>query len=383
MAITINKERLASVFTTLCEIDSPSKKEGKIAAWLKETFAELGADSIYEDQSKQQTGSESGNLIITFNGTLPDRQGFFLCCHMDTVEPAEGVEVVRNGNIFTSSGDTILGADDKSGIAAIIELFRLLKETGADYPKIEVIITACEEIGLLGAKHLDCRKITTAHGYALDSCGINQVIVGAPAANKVRVEVTGLAAHAGICPELGINALSIAASALTALPLGRLDAESSRNFGVIKGGVAENIIPETIVLEGEVRSHSEEKLAHYSNEITEVFTRAVNDWRPPNPQIDKRPEITIDIDSDYPSLSLPEGDPVLRRLESAAEKIGKNLQYMVAGGGSDANIFCSNGKQTANIATGMAKVHTVDEQLDLRDLVELVELLFAMATVSC
>ncbi len=382
MTITINRERLAETFAELCETSSPSRKEGAIAALLKTKFAEIGADSIIEDDSAVRTGSESGNLIVRFNGNQTDRQGFFLSCHMDTVEPAEGVRVLRTGDIFTSKGETVLGGDDKSGIAAVLELLALLRENDTPHPTIEVVITTCEEIGLLGAKNLDYSQLQTSYGYALDTSGIDTVIVGAPAANKITVEVQGLAAHAGLCPEAGINALSLAAAALNNLRLGRLDEESSRNFGLIQGGTATNIIPDRIVLKGEVRSHSLEKLHRYTNEIHDTFNRVVNSWRGSSATGDKRPSVSFKIVDDYPALNIADDAPVIKRIKKASEDAGKTLQYIVAGGGSDANIFFGYGLPTAIVATGMSKVHTVDEQLDLNDLVSLTELLHALATTA-
>ena len=380
MTIAINRERLAATFTELCEISSPSRKEGAIAVYLKEKFAGLGADILYEDNSAEKTGSESGNLIIRFNGNLPQQQGFFLSCHMDTVEPASDVRVLRVGDIFTSKGATILGGDDKSGIAAIIELLTMLKENSTPHPMLEIIITTCEEIGLLGAKHLEYDKLLTPYGYALDSCGIDQVIVGAPAANKIQVTIQGLAAHAGLCPEAGINALSLTVAALNTLTMGRLDEESTRNFGVIQGGVATNIVPERVVLKGEVRSHSTEKLQAYTTEIYAAFDQTVASWQGSALTDSKRPSVTFDTIGDYPALVLAEDSPVMQKIRKASAAIDKPLQYIVAGGGSDGNIFNGYGLPTAIIATGMDKVHTVEEQLDLGDLVSLTELLHALAT---
>ena len=382
MTIAINRERLAATFTELCEISSPSKKEGPIATFLKGKFAELGADFIFEDDSAAKTGSESGNLIIRFNGNLPKQEGLFLSCHMDTVEPADGVEVLRTGDIFTSKGETVLGGDDKSGIAAILELLTLLQENNSPHPMIEVIITTCEEIGLLGAKHLDYKQLQTKYGYALDSSGIDHIVIGAPAANKITIEVKGLAAHAGLCPEAGINALALTTKAVSSLRLGRLDEISTRNFGVIRGGIASNIVPEHVVLKGEVRSHSTEKLSFYTKEILDAFQKTVTDWQETPATAGKRPSIKFDIISDYPALAIADDTPVIKRIKKASQHLGKPLQYIVAGGGSDANIFCGWGLPTAIIATGMDKVHTVDEQLDLNDLVSLTELLYALATVS-
>ncbi len=380
MTIAINRERLAATFTELCEISSPSRQEGAIAACLKEKFAALGADAIIEDDSAGQTGSESGNLIIRFTGNLPEQEGLFFSCHMDTVSPADGVQVLRTGDIFTSKGETILGGDDKSGIAAILELLALLQETKRPHPMIEVVITTCEEIGLLGAKHLDYQQLQTAYGYALDSSGIDHVIVGAPAANKIEIQLKGLAAHAGLCPEAGINALSLTVDALSGLRMGRLDEESSRNIGLIQGGVATNIVPEQILLKGEIRSHSTEKLTVYTKEIRDAFEKSVADWSSTPATGEKRPSMTFDIVNDYPALTIADDTPVIKRIRKATAVAGKTLQYIVAGGGSDANIFCGYGLPTAIVATGMNKVHTVDEQLDLNDLVNLTELLHALAT---
>ncbi len=380
MQIPINRERLATTFTTLCEIDSPSKREGNISKWLKTAFTELGADLIYEDNSASQTGSESGNLIIRFDGNQPELEGLFFSCHMDTVEPADNVQVVRTGDIFTSKGETILGGDDKSGIAAILELIQHLKENNTSHPMIEIVITTCEEIGLLGAKHLEFDKLKSPYGYALDSSGINHVVIGAPAANKISVVVKGLAAHAGLCPEAGINALSIVAAALNSIKVGRLDHESSSNFGLIEGGVAANIIPDKIILKGEVRSHSEKKLQHYTKEIETAFNNAIESWQPTAETKDLLPEVEIKIIADYPALSIPSDAPVLQRLARGAETAQKDVKQIVAGGGSDANIFCGKGLQTAIIATGMDKVHTINEQLDLGDLTCLTELLLGIVT---
>ncbi len=379
---TINRERLAVSFVELCEIASPSRQEGKICRRLKEIFTQLGADEIYEDDSTNATGAECGNLIIRFSGkgSKCDEEGFFLSCHMDTVEPGVGVEVVRNGDLFTSAGDTILGGDDKSGIAAIIEMFLLLKESGADYPPIEVVLTVCEEQGLVGATHLDATKIGSKFGYALDSCGIDQVIIGAPAASKFTITVTGRASHAGLDPEKGISALQIMAKALSGLAVGRLDEESTRNFGVIEGGVAFNIVPETVVVQGEVRSHSEEKFAAYMEEVDHAFATAVDEWRQKHGS-DIVPYYDFEELGNYPALWLEKESPVITRIDQAAEAIGKKLDYIVAGGGSDANIFFGKGLPTAIVATGMSKVHTLEEELDLNDLVSLVELLYSLATI--
>lgn len=383
MDILVNRERLAQTFTDLCQISSPSRHEKAVATHLRHLFSKLGAESISEDDSAAATGADCGNLIIRFAGNDNQRPGLFFSCHMDTVQPGEGVKVARNGDIFTSAGDTILGADDKSGIAAIIETIMVLQESGAQHGPIEIILTTCEEIGLLGAKHLDYRQIRSQYGYALDSSGINRVIIGAPAANKFKITVQGLAAHAGLNPEDGINAIQVAAKAIAGLRLGRLDDESTANFGLINGGVATNIIPDSLTIAGEVRSHSPAKLQRYTKEIEDAFHETVKNW-PGRKIVDgvERPAVTIATLAEYPTMRLDPSSPLIRRIDAAGKAIGTDLQFVIAGGGSDANIFNGHGLPTAIIATGMDQVHTINEQLDLNHMVDLTRLLFALVNLA-
>ncbi|MDO9041640.1 MAG: M20/M25/M40 family metallo-hydrolase [Desulfocapsaceae bacterium] len=420
MNIPVNEERLACTFVQLCEIDSPSRREKKVSDYLIRTFHALGAASIEEDSSAEQTGADCGNLLISIpgsgNGTKAQQEPIFFACHMDTVEPGCGVEVLREGDIFTSRGNTVLGSDDKSGIAALIELTRILRENKIDHGPIELLFTTCEEIGLLGAKALDRTKMTARYGYALDSTGIDRIITGAPAANKLKIEVHGIAAHAGLHPEQGISALCLTASAIADLRLGRLDEESTANFGLIHGGVATNIIPDHITIEGEVRSHSLQKLAAHTEEIKRTFQQVIECWPlPPSlaptalghpcpsplppgkrdedetPALEQMtpghpcsssqapaPSVTINVQLEYPAMRLELSDPVLARVKQAGMNLDRNLEFQIAGGGSDANILNSFGLPTAIIATGMDKVHTTDECLDLKDLISLTELLFAI-----
>jgi len=378
-AMTIDREHLAATFTLLCETDSPSGKEKKIASLLKEIFLKLGADEILEDDTGHVTGSDTGNLFIRFNGT-GNGKGIFLNCHMDTVEPATGVRVVRKEDTFFSAGDTILGSDDKSGIAAIIEAVSYIRHNSIEHPPLEIILTTCEEVGLLGAKALNPSMINAKTGYSLDSTGFGLVIVGAPACNRLDISVRGAAAHAGLHPERGVNAITLAAKALTLIPQGKIDSESTVNFGTIHGGTASNIVPELVTVIGEVRSHSTENLDRLTNQITHAFNQVVNDWEDPTGEARGKPELEIKINPDFPIMKLNTSAAVIQRVEKAAKSIDMNLEYKIAGGGSDANIFNGYGLQTAIIATGMTHVHSTDEQVDLQDMVDLTRLIMAIIT---
>lgn len=373
----INRERLASVFTTLCEIDSPSKQEGRVAVYLKALFTEMGAE-VFEDDSASRTGSDCGNLFIRFPESGLAKEPVFFNCHMDTVLPAIGVKVKREGEVFTSAGDTVLGSDDKAGIAALIEVMRTLQEKNIPHGPVEYIFTTCEEVGLLGVKALDPSLIKAKIGYALDSSGINRVVIGAPAANRITAEVKGLASHAGLSPEKGISAIQLAARAIARLKLGRLDPESTANIGVIEGGTASNIIPESALVQGEVRSHNVKLLQEHTAHIRSTFEEEIATWSDPEGVVEGRPSLDFTAVDDFPILKLDRDSAVIKRVEAAAALIDRELHYVVAGGGSDANIFNGYGLQCAILSTGMDKVHSTRETIKLSDMALTADLIMAI-----
>lgn len=379
--MNINQERLAECFITLCEIDSPSKKEGKVSAFLKKLFQDdLGASEIIEDDSSSTTGSDCGNLIVRFSGEL-DTNPVFFNCHMDTVEPAANIKVRREGPLFSSLGDTVLGGDDKSGIAILIEVMRVLRDSRTPHCPVEFVFTTCEEIGLLGAKALDPKLVRAKSGFALDTSGVDCAIIGAPASNKILVKIHGVAAHAGLHPETGINAIQLAAKSIARLKLGRIDDESTANIGLISGGTATNIVPEFVTIEGEVRSHNTEKLSRFTNEIEQIFQHDISTWPDPSGQAKGKPSLFFEAKQEYPVMRLSrETHEVVRRVEHAANALSREIDLVVAGGGSDANIFNAYGMETIILGTGMQHVHSTDERIDLRDMTRTAELVISVLT---
>lgn len=383
--MNIKRERLAQLFTALCTIDSPSGEEARLAMFLKDLFAQEFPEAVItEDSSAGTTGSDTNNLVIHFPGTLPGEPIFFNC-HLDTVEPARGVKVLREGTRFSSAGDTVLGGDDKAGIAILIESIRAIREESLSHLPFDLVFTTCEEIGLRGAKALDLSLLRAREGYALDSSGVDLLIIGAPAANHFHFTVTGAAAHAGLHPERGINAIQLAARCLADLPLGRLDEESTANIGRITGGTATNIIPERVLVEGEVRSHSPEKLAAFSQQIKDTVQATIDHWSPePGAQLGAgvRPRLEFHLTQEYPALHLDRNASVLQRVDKAAARLQREIRYERAGGGSDANIFNGKGLQVAIIGIGMDHVHSTEETIDLQDMKRTAELVFALLTTQ-
>ncbi len=370
----VNRQRIAEEFNRLASISSPAFSEGEISRYLVRRLQELGATVVMDDAG-EKIGSQSGNLIATFAANGKDSEPLLVSVHMDTVGPAEGVQPVLKDGVFTSAGETILGADDKAGITEIIEALEVIREQGIPRGPIEVVAAVCEEVGLLGVKHLDRNKVTSRRGVALDTSGVDGVINTAPGANKMRFEVIGRESHAGIAPEQGISAIAVAAKGVAAMRLGRIDHETTANIGTFHGGEATNIVSRKVVLEGEARSHDEAKLTAQTDHMIACLEEAA---REASCVIDgERVEVTInrEIISDYPRMAVAADAAIVKLAQQAAINLKRTLEVRDGGGGSDANILNSYGIETVILGTGMCKVHSVDESVSVADMARVAELL--------
>lgn len=370
----INRQRLTDEFARMAAINSPPLKESAMAAYLSDRFAQLGAE-IRFDHAAAATGGEVGNLVASFAAAGGAAEPLLFSVHMDTVEPGGQVVPVLRDGVFYSSGETILGADDKAGIAELIEALQVVREQGIAHGPIEVVVTIAEEIGLVGAKHFDFSLIRSRRGYALDTKGVDRMVLQAPGANRLQIEITGRASHAGLAPELGLSAIQTAAHAITIMHLGRIDVETTANIGWIEGGVACNIVPQTVRLEGEARSHSPQKLQEQTAHMLSCFEQAADRMAK---EIDGqlvRPEIKAEVTTDYPRMAVDEQAAVVILARQAAAAVGHDSQIQLGGGGSDANIFNAHGIEMIILATGMQKVHTHDEYVTVDDMVHVTELL--------
>ncbi len=377
--MNINFDRLAATFISLCEIDSPSRGEKVHAEHLANIFAGLGADEIFTDDSAAETGSDTGNLVVRFSSPGLDLDPVFFNCHLDVITPCHGVKVNFSNGVFSSRGDTVLGGDDKGGIAILIEALQTLRDNGRLFGPVEFIFTTCEEIGLLGAKAFNPALLTAKMGYALDSTGVDVAITAAPAAQEFQATIFGLAAHAGLHPEQGINALRLAGLALARLKLGRLDPESTANIGLVSGGTAVNIVPDKISLRGEVRSHSLNKLNQHLSDILDIFNDVVVACPPPAKSAQK-PSLEFQVWGQYPRMFLSDDARVLRRIRRAADCLDRNISFVKAGGGSDANIFNNIDLETAILGIGMTDVHSTHETIAIQDMARTAELIVSMLT---
>lgn len=363
----INKERLKNLLVELVQIDSLSGKEHDIAIRLKEEMEKLGAQVRFDDAGSK-VGGNTGNLIAHFNGNVASASPFLLSAHMDTVVPGVGVVPVLDGDILRSDGRTILGGDDKSGIAIICEVLRVIRENQLACGDVDVVFTICEEAGLLGAKCLDVAGLKARRGLVLDSDSVGFLFTKAPAANRMEFWISGLEAHAGVCPERGVSAIQVAAEGISEMQLGRIDEETTANIGLIQGGAAVNIVPKSVLLKGEARSHSEEKLESQTRHMLNCLEAAASRYRK---EIDGKafqPVVRAKIERDYDKLDVPDDSAIVRIVRRAANNLGMELKTRATGGGCDANVMNKKGLEVANLSTGMRDIHTVKEWLDLNDL---------------
>lgn len=359
----LNEQRLVQTFLDLVQIDSPSGDESDIAEFVAARLRSLGAeatiDSLFNVTAK-----------IPGKGVKPNVRPLFLNAHTDNVAPARGIKpVVADGKI-ASDGTTVLGADDLAGVSAILEAIQSIVEDKKKHLPLEIAITAQEEMGLVGAKGFDLAGFRAREGVVLDGGGpVGSVTLAAPTHNLLEVTIIGKAAHSAM-PEGSINALNLAALALTRVKVGKLDRDTTANFGMIRGGHARNIVPDRIELVGEVRSRNVRKLERHTRAIKNAFEKTL---RGTGAQLDFR------VTRAYNQYSFGKQDRFVRRIAQALKKIGRKPNYRATMGGSDANIWNAKGIKTVVVSVGYEQIHTTAEYLPIAELVKAAELVQTLA----
>ncbi len=361
------QSRLKQLFIDLVSIDSVSRHEGDIALHLKDVMTKLGLEVI-EDNSKETTGLGSNNLIGVLKGTVEG--SLLFSCHTDTVTPGNGVEVVEKDGVLYSKGDTILAADDKAGIAILLEAIHQIKEQQLPTKTLEFVFSPGEEIGLVGASALDMSMIQSDMGYVLDMGGpVGHVTVGSPSMYMYDVVLHGKPAHAGLEPEKGISCVSMMQEALSKLSFGRIDEETTANIGVIHGGEATNIVMDHMMIKGEVRSISDKKAQALVAQVEQAFNEAA---------LKHGGQVEFTKDKKATGFKIENDQPVMQRLINATKAIGLECVTEVSGGGSDANVFNAAGKHVVNLSIGYDKIHTTEEHIALKDMEQAVSLVLEL-----
>jgi tripeptide aminopeptidase len=366
----IDSQAMLREFEELVCIDSLSGREGAVAAALEGKLLALGL-TVQRDRAHEAIGGQTGNVIGKLAATDANLPTVMLNAHMDTVTPGEGIVVECHGDVICSAGETILGADDKAGITVILTGLREIIGSGAPHGELQVVFTIAEEVGLHGALGLDYSLISPRYALVFDGGrDIGAVTVAAPSAAKLTWRVHGVAAHAGVAPEKGTNAIQIAAQAIAGMKLGRLDHETTANIGHIEGGQSRNIVPELCEVWGEARSHQESKLEAQVEHMRECFREAV--------AAQPAARLEEEMASSYRAFHLSEEAEVVQVAARAAAGLGLPVKYEIGGGGSDANVFNERGIPAVICSTGACDPHTLGETCSLQGMAKAAEWLVAM-----
>lgn len=364
----INEERLLKNFLKLVQIDALTRQEAAIAEELLKQLKALGLEA-YQDDAGSKIGGNSGNVIAKLKGNV-NKPALMLSAHMDRVTPGLGIKpVVRDGVIY-SDGTTILAADDVAGIAGIIEALHVIKDNNMQHGPVEIAFTIAEEGGLHGANNLEYSKFEAKLGFAFDSGGpVGSIVVRGPAQDKIEAIIHGKAAHAGVNPEAGVNAIIAAGKGLAMMRVGRIDPETTANVGIIHGGVATNIVTDKVEIMAEARSLRNDKLEAQSQHMKECLEQGA---------LEVGASAEVKITRMYSAFNLAEGSPVVALAQKACQKIGLTPKLVPSGGGSDANVFNASNIPTVNLGMGYMKVHTTDEYMPISDLNKVTELALAL-----
>jgi tripeptide aminopeptidase len=362
------------LFLELASVESPPGEERAVADRVIGELRSIGLE-VAEDDAGPKIDSTIGNLLCRLPGRSERGTPIFFCAHLDTVPPQGPLEpVVGEDGMIRNAGGTILGADNKSAVVAMIEAARRIVDEGRPHAGVELLFTPKEEVGLLGAGAFDHTRLEAELGFVYDQAApIGDVIMGAPYQRSMVVRFHGRPAHSGMVPEEGRSAIAAAARAIADLRLGRLDEETTANVGVITGGSARNIVPEWCELQAEARCHDARKLADLVQEMLETFAFAAS-----------VAECTLEteVSETYQGYRFKHDDPVVQLARRALRRCGYELVPTLTGGGADANVFNTRGIPCLNLANGMREIHTAEEHIAVSDLDAMVDVTLALVDAA-
>ncbi len=368
----VNEERLVALFQRLCQINAPPLQERASVDFVASYLSRLGLE-VWEDKAGGRLGGNANNLYARLPGTKAGVPGIFFSAHFDTVEPTEGLRIVEREGCFYSDGSTILGADDKAGMAPAIEAVECLRELGIDRGDVFLVFTVAEEIGLKGARESVVEDLGVQFGYVLDTGPpVGSFINKVGSHDKFVARILGKPAHSGKDPEEGISAIQACARGIAKMKLGRIDEETTANVGLIRGGTAMNVVPAQVEVVGEARSYDVRKLEeqmHHMRSCLEEGARGMGaevDWKE---------------ERMYLGYEIPDSADVLRVARESARRLGFEGSVRATLGGSDANVFNAKGVLALVCGTGMRDIHTHKESVSRKDLVDLARLLVEIVRV--
>jgi tripeptide aminopeptidase len=370
-ASAAERERLLDDFVRLCEIQSPSKGERNVADAVRAELQSLGLH-VEEDDSGKDTGSDAGNLLARIAG--PDGSPtVLLCAHLDTVPLSAPVEVVQDNGVLSNRHEAILGADNKAAVATVLGAARRLVADGSPVG-VEILFTTCEELALAGAKALELGRLRSDFGYVFDHASpVGELVLSSPTYYRLELDFRGQAAHAGIRPEAGRNAIAAAARAVVAMKLGRLDEATTANVGQIEGGSAANVVAERCRVVLETRSLDDSRAGEIVGSMVDAATEAASD---------SECDVETTVERLFRGYRLQRTAPVVEIAARALESRGIEPQYINTGGGSDANVLIAAGLPVLNVANGTERNHQPDESVTVDALETMLDVTLAIVEAS-
>ena len=354
-------ERMIRQFMEMVGIDSESGNEARMMDYLLGAVKDAGGHAALDAY---------GNLIAAFPAKgCQGKDAVLLSCHADTVKPGVGIKPALVDGVIRSQGDTILGADDKAGIAEALEVLRV-----ADvHPPVEFAVSRQEEVGLLGVKRLDFSRITARRGFLLDNDTLDTIVIGGPSYFAIDVTVHGRASHAGMEPEKGINAIRAAARAIAALRLGRLDHDTTANVGVITGGLIRNGVPALCSFLAECRSADHDKATALAGEMERIIRHEVEA---------AGARVEISTENMCRAVAIPEDAWPVRLAKQALRTVGIEAKAVFITGFTDASIYNNRGIEMAVVGVGAQNEHSTDECIAVADMEKAVKALVEMLRLA-
>ena len=358
----IQEDRLVKLFQDLCLIDAPSLAERESVAYTKRYLEDVVGLEVHEDRAGELIGGNANNLVAWLRGTVAGAPKVFLSAHFDTVEPTAGLVIEERDGVFFSASDTILGADDKGGMAPAIEAVHALKESGEPHGDVCLLLSCAEEIGLKGAAALKLDDLGLDFGYVLDTGPpVGSYVTRTANHDKLTVTVVGKPAHAGKDPEKGINAIQVVADAVSGMKLGRIGPETVANLGTIEGGTGTNVVCASVTIRAEARSTDVAELDAQIEHMVTRFEEAATRWGA---------QVQIEHDRHYLAYQIDPESQVVQIARDASRALGLEPTLRTTLGGSDANVYNAKGVPCIVVACGMDKIHTHDEFISRKDLVD-------------
>ncbi|HUT86045.1 MAG TPA: M20/M25/M40 family metallo-hydrolase [Elusimicrobiales bacterium] len=376
MVCNVNKDRMLKTLIEVIKIDSLSYKEHNVAKYLKAKLKRLGG-KVTVDNAHKKTGGTTGNVISFFKGAGKNANSkpLLIGAHMDTVTPGTGIKPIKKGNTLCTDGSTILGADNKAGMAITLELLQVLKEKKLPHPPIYAVYTTAEEPGVVGVRHLDYKKLKNVKsGILLDWLDLNEVLSESPTFYQLDITIHGRASHGAAAPEKGISALEIASMAITKSKFGWLDKETTCNLGLVKGGTTDNTVMSLINLKGDIRSHNTKKLEKNMAKLENEFKKACKAYAK---KIDGKmitPKLEFKKKFLFKKCSIPPSSLIVKTIKKSAKKHGVNLKFIRINGVPETAIYSQHGIYAPCMGCGTKNVHTTREQLDLKQFYKCAEI---------